>query len=123
MGSVAVFLVLSGRIRLNRRLALRLLVASMRPRFSGELRSIDHDEQHCYIAPLDPWLVSDRDGRSSLVLFEDDRPLPHPHARHDDIRAFGGGRYSHWGNQVFFSSLDNSDPCSNGRRYTARETR
>ncbi len=56
---------------------------------------------------------------STLVLFEDDRPLPRPRALHGEIAALGGGRYSHWNGSVLFSARDGSDPRSNGRRYVA----
>ena len=37
---------------------------------------------------------------------------------HADIRSLGGGRFSHWGNNLFFSASDNTDPRTNGRTYT-----
>jgi MoaA/NifB/PqqE/SkfB family radical SAM enzyme len=54
------------------------------------------------------------------ALFEDDTPLGPAHAVHDHIRQSGWGAYSHWGTQVYFSTSDNSDPNTNGRRYTLR---
>ncbi len=39
------------------------------------------------------------------------------------MRSLGGGRYSHWGTHLFFTTSDNSDPRSNGRRYTVKEMR
>ncbi|MDP1569141.1 MAG: hypothetical protein Q8L86_03985 [Vicinamibacterales bacterium] len=57
--------------------------------------------------------------RSPLQLYEDGRPLPHAHALHDDVRTTGRGRFSHWEHAVVFSTSDNSDPNTNGRRYTA----
>lgn len=76
------------------------------------------DGGHAFIAVL-PRCVnpSDRDGDSRLRILEDDRPLPHPHAIHAEIRALGLGRYSHWGECIHFASSDNSDPNTNGRRY------
>lgn len=55
--------------------------------------------------------------RSKLFLLEDGKRLGPPHAVHDEIRKTGGGRYSHWGGTIFFSSSDGSDPRSNGRKY------
>lgn len=55
---------------------------------------------------------------SPLVLLEDGVPLGPPHSLHDDIRQLGGGRYSHWGNSLYFSASDGSDPRTNGRAYT-----
>ena len=61
---------------------------------------------------------SDReDVRSNLRLYEDGREIGPPHASHQDIRDRGGGRYSHWGHAVYFSSSDGSDPLTNGRSY------
>lgn len=65
----------------------------------------------------------DRDGRphaSPVQLLEDGEPLGPPHALHDVIRTTGGGRFSHWGRSVYFSTSDNSSPLTNGRRYSLR---
>jgi predicted O-methyltransferase YrrM len=58
--------------------------------------------------------------RSTLELFEDGRQLGPAHAKHAVIREQGRGAFSHWRGQILFSSSDNSDPRTNGRRYTAR---
>ena len=55
---------------------------------------------------------------STLMLCEDQKQLGPAHSLHDDIRTIGRGRYSHWGSDVIFSSSDNSDPNTNGRRYS-----
>jgi len=55
---------------------------------------------------------------STLRLYENGRELSPAHAPHDDIRNYGGGRYSHWGDALYFSSSDNTDPRTNGRTYT-----
>jgi hypothetical protein len=55
---------------------------------------------------------------STLVLCEDQKQLGPAHSLHDDIRTIGRGRYSHWSSDVIFSSSDNSDPNTNGRRYS-----
>jgi hypothetical protein len=58
--------------------------------------------------------------RSSVMLYEDDKPLGPPHSSHADIMKLGRGRFSHWRGQGFvFSSSDNSDPMTNGRLYRA----
>lgn len=56
--------------------------------------------------------------RSTLLLWEDDIPLAYPHGRIHDIEAYGHGRYSHGRDEIFFSTSDNSDPNTNGRKYT-----
>lgn len=55
--------------------------------------------------------------RSRLMLFEDDTPVGFAHQTHVDIARHGAGRYSHWREHVIFSTLDNTDPNHNGRRY------
>ena len=57
---------------------------------------------------------------SRVILLEDGRALGPAHSLHAVIRASGCGRYSYWGDEpaLHFSSSDNSDPNSNGRRYS-----
>ena len=55
---------------------------------------------------------------STLVLFENGVELPVAHANHQSIRDYGGGQYSHWGNSLYFSASDNTNPLDNGRKYT-----
>lgn len=59
----------------------------------------------------------DNSSRSALLLFEGEKCLPNAHAPHDAIARLGGGRYSHWGENLYFSSTDGTDPNVNGRRY------
>ncbi|PWC40453.1 hypothetical protein TSO352_01085 [Azospirillum sp. TSO35-2] len=70
-----------------------------------------------YIPELAP-LASDGQSRySELFLIEDGVFLPRADMLHDDIRQKGEGRYSHWGNELWFATSDNSDPNTNGRHY------
>ncbi len=55
--------------------------------------------------------------RSSFLLCEGENALPEPHSMLDNIRRYGRGRYSHWGEYLYFSSSDGSDPNTNGREY------
>jgi len=58
--------------------------------------------------------------RSPIVLYEDDHPLGPAHSAHTDIAFVGEGRFSYWKPQgMVFSSSDNSNPNTNGRRYWA----
>lgn len=59
---------------------------------------------------------------SSLKIFENGKELGPAHSLHKDIRDLGQGRFSHWGNELYFSSSDNSDPLTNGRVYTISYT-
>jgi hypothetical protein len=56
--------------------------------------------------------------QSPARLYEDGRALGPGNASHAVIGAQGGGRFSFWkdGN-LYFSSSDNSDPRTNGRKY------
>lgn len=76
---------------------------------------------HCVVWRCPDGVPSgDADGHqaSPTLVLEDGRVLGPGHALHDDIRRRGGGRYSHWGRQLYLSASDNSDPRGNGRVYT-----
>ncbi len=57
---------------------------------------------------------------STLRLFENGVELGPAHSVHADIRNYGLGQFSHWGTELFFSTSDNSNPLTNGRKYTYR---
>jgi 2-polyprenyl-6-hydroxyphenyl methylase/3-demethylubiquinone-9 3-methyltransferase len=58
-----------------------------------------------------------QDGKLQVFVFEGPLQLKFPSAIHDHIARYGAGRYSHWGDYIFFSSSDNTDPNTNGRQY------
>ena len=121
LAMVGCLLLVTGRIRIKPLRFARAVLISLRAPFSGDLREVTHEKGHCYVAVLGRKLISDSDGQSRLKLFEGGQELPFPHSSHDDIRDLGAGRYSHWGDVVYFSSSDNTDPFANGRRYSVRE--
>ncbi len=55
--------------------------------------------------------------KSSLILCEDNKTLGPGNALHSEISNKGMGLYSHWMTYLLFSTSDNSDPNTNGRRY------
>jgi hypothetical protein len=56
--------------------------------------------------------------RSNYLVYENDRPLGPAHSQHTDISKIGNGRFSHWNEEGFiFSTSDNSNPRTTGRRY------
>src|SRR5215207_7920213 len=57
---------------------------------------------------------------SSLDILEDGKKLGPSHSMRVDIADAGAGRYSHWAKPdvIFFSTSDNTDPRTNGRKYT-----
>jgi SAM-dependent methyltransferase len=79
------------------------------------------DEGHCWTAPLPQWRhladSPETPQRSTLTLYENGVPFLEPHEPHQYIRTEGGGLFSHWQDSLFFSTSDNSDPNTNGRRY------
>ncbi len=72
--------------------------------------------QHLYIHSV----ANNESGhrRSTLALFEDGRPLGPPHTPGATIRSEGAGRYNHWKDVLIFTTSDNSDPNTNGHRYS-----
>lgn len=55
--------------------------------------------------------------RSTLIIYENGRALGPAHSTHDIISNLGRGRFSHWEENLYFSTSDNSDPNTNGRQY------
>jgi len=81
------------------------------------------DTGHAFMVLL-PQLIGlgddvDDPHRSRLVVLEDDKPLGPAHIAHDIIRSEGRGAFSHWEGRLFFSTSDQTDPRSNGRKYVA----
>lgn len=73
---------------------------------------------NCYIAQLglEPGWVR-------FELREDDRRIGPGGCLHDEVRSAGGGRYSVWNADLYFSTSDNSDPRTNGRAYGLRRSK
>lgn len=104
------------------------------PRKNGRRMSYAHAQAFVFSHALCPprasdghsWILdgmprawpSDTQGASLVRLLEDGRLLGPHGAGHDVIRKQGAGAYSHWGDQLWFSTSDNSDPTTNGRTYT-----
>ncbi len=87
------------------------------------LKEIRPDNGFAYLAPTYHPELSAHIHPSSAVVLEDGVPLPGPaNAIHDAIRQSGGGQYSFWRGYVYFSTIDNSDPRTNGRHYAISYT-
>ena len=79
---------------------------------------IRNEGGHAFISVTGKSRLSCHARPSNAVVLEDGVPLPGPAgASHEDIRRFGGGRYSFWRDSVYFSTPDNTDPRTNGRQY------
>lgn len=69
-------------------------------------------------AAVIPFADEPREGAPSrTAIYEDGRLLGAGHSSFGDIRDLGRGRFLHLNGPVYFSSTDNSDPNTNGRRY------
>jgi len=55
---------------------------------------------------------------SAVRIFENGKEIGPAHSIHSDIRSKGNGRFSHWGTNLYLSASDNTDPRTNGRKYT-----
>ncbi len=76
----------------------------------------------CWTVPAPAGIGEGDDGlapeRSGLRLFEDGQEIGPGHARHDDIRTQGAGRFSHWGEQIYLSCATPGSRADR-HRYTA----
>jgi hypothetical protein len=71
-----------------------------------------------YIARIHNSRINSYLGPSPRAVLEDGLPLAGPaNALHEEIRRNGRGLFSFWQGHVYFSTSDNTDPRSNGRRY------
>ena len=79
---------------------------------------------YVYLLPTLEYLsdTNEHPSRSQLRLTENGKPLGPAHTLHADISAKGGGRYSHYRSNLYFSASDNSDPRTNGRAYALSRT-
>jgi hypothetical protein len=79
---------------------------------------ISHDSGFAYIAASGHPELSSGQHPTHARLLEDGKQLPgSANAPYDSIRQTGMGRYSFADDTIYFSSLDNSDPRTNGRVY------
>ena len=105
--------------------ALSLLIKTFMvgPR-AWDIESVQHYDGFCYVALLSDKSVSDLQGRSTLILLENNRNLPFPNTRDlNEIVKKGGGRYLHVDDKLFFSPLDNAgNKQVASRKYTLLET-
>jgi SAM-dependent methyltransferase len=77
-----------------------------------------HEDGFAYIAPIHRGRLGPYFSPLPIAILEDGLPLPGPaNALHEDIRRNGKGRSSFWKGYVYFSTSDNTDPRTNGRRY------
>jgi SAM-dependent methyltransferase len=87
-----------------------------------ELTDIRHDTGNSWVTVLpDELAAGEAPGSnqlSPLMIFEDSKGLGPASSLHSVIRETGGGAFSHWNRELYFSTSDNSSPLTNKRRYT-----
>lgn len=85
----------------------------------ASLTAIAHDQGYAYSARATA-TRSGADVRALGQVLEDGQPLLVSNAPPDEIRTHGRGRFTLETDYVYLSASDNSDPRSNGRRYSVR---
>jgi hypothetical protein len=71
-----------------------------------------------YILPLGINWMSQADlGLSPAIVYENGVPLALPNSKPKSIKYDGNGRYSVSNGYLYFTSSDNTDPRTNGRKY------
>jgi hypothetical protein len=74
---------------------------------------------HCWLVFVGHGdLADDALSMNGPVRFLEDGSELAGHALHEEIRNLGRGRFSHWGEHIYFAATDNSDPRTNGRAYS-----
>jgi hypothetical protein len=84
------------------------------------LHNVQPEQQHAYKAALGTGFWNSNEWPSAAQVLEDGQPLSLGNARHAEIREIGNGGYSFWDAYLLFSTSDNTDPRTNGRRYEAK---
>jgi len=86
-------------------------------RITLEVKEVKVD-RGLYILPLGTQWMSQSDlGLSPAVVYENGVSLAMPNSKPKGIRDIGNGRYSVTDGNLYFSSSDNTDPRTNGRKY------
>lgn len=96
------------------------LPPSPAPEVESPLTAITPEIGVAYVGHTGRPALSSHERHSAATVYEDGVPLGPRNAQHADIRTIGRGRYSFWHDYVIFAASDNSDPRTNGRRYTIR---
>ncbi|MFN7827285.1 MAG: hypothetical protein ACK5RR_04880, partial [Acidobacteriota bacterium] len=87
-----------------------------------EITKIVPEGSYGYVGILDHDNWSSHEQPSDAQVLENGEPLKgKQNSIHSDIRQLGLGRYSFWQTSIYFSTSDNSDPRTNGRKYEIRK--
>jgi pectate lyase len=89
--------------------------------FLVKVSSAVSDEGFAVRIPMDAKLISDSNAQptaSTVRVFENGVEIGPAHSVHVDIRTKGKGRFSHKSGFLYLSASDNSNPKTNGKKYT-----
>jgi hypothetical protein len=87
-------------------------------RITLQAKDVEVGRGYLYIFPLGiNWMSQTDLGTSPAVVYENGVPLVSPNTKPKAIRDFGNGDYILSNGYLYFSSSDNTDPRTNGRKY------
>jgi asparagine synthetase B (glutamine-hydrolysing) len=88
--------------------------------YNIDLSNITHEINNCYFAKISiNYQGLKYFNKSRFTILENDTPLIYPVTNHSLIRNEGNGMYCFWtSHSLLFSTSDNTDPRTNGRKYT-----
>lgn len=92
--------------------------AALKQKYAGfkrlalDKRALQHESGQCYTCtvPAFAFPSDQQPDCSPVVLRQGERILPRGSAAHEDIRRFGGGLFSHWGQTLYLSTAGNVPP-------------
>jgi hypothetical protein len=82
------------------------------------IKPFSREGEFCFLAPIPARLLAVLKREMKLTIQENGKDLGPADSPHQQIRDRGGGAYSVWDREIYFSSSDRSDCNSNGRRYS-----
>lgn len=94
-------------------------IPSARQRITLQVKdAVPTKDTYLYSLPLGlNWMNQADLGSSPAVVYEDGIPLASPNSVRQEIKDEGIGRFSVWNGTLLFSSSDNTNPRTNGRKY------
>lgn len=81
------------------------------------LKPFQKEGDLCFVTSLPAQLLAYIKPNMRVAVMEDGKALGPPDSLHQLIRDQGGGAFSVWGPNLYFSSSDRSDCNTNGRQY------
>jgi hypothetical protein len=84
------------------------------------LRPFSKEGNYCFVVPVPAQFRAFVEPRMTVTVQENGAALGPADTVHQTIRDQGAGAFSLWGDNLYFSSSDNSDCNRNGRRYVIK---